>query len=154
MAEKENKKEDEQTEKISISVKGVRDDIYRRVSQVAKETGKTVGEITNDAYRTFLGSIENVRNISQSFVEGAKSVVPRYIDNFKNLEITGKDLKDFGQKVSFRNIEELTFTDVSDEDFERYIAYIDGVKVLKIPKTVRKTTAIKKSTFVDKIEQD
>ncbi len=154
MAEKENKKEDEQTEKISISVKGVRDDIYRRVSQVAKETGKTVGEITNDAYRTFLGGIENVRNISQSFVDGAKSVVPRYIDNFKNLEITGKDLRDFGQKVSFRNIEELTFTDVSEEDFERYVAYIDGVKVLKIPKTIRKATAIKKSTFVDKIEQD
>ncbi|MGC8608555.1 MAG: hypothetical protein ACP5UV_01650, partial [Thermoplasmata archaeon] len=124
------------------------------VNKIAKETGKTIGEITNDAYRTFLGSIENVKSISQNFMEGAKSVVPRYIDNFKNLEISGKDLRDFGQKVSFRNIEELIFTDVSEEDFEKYVAYIDGVKVLKIPKSIRKATAIKKSTFVDKIEQE
>ncbi|PYB68808.1 MULTISPECIES: hypothetical protein [unclassified Thermoplasma] len=153
MVEKE-KKEEEETKKITISVKGIRDDIYKNVSELAKHTGKTIGEITNDAYRTFLGTVEGVRNISQNFIEGAKGAIPRYIDNFKKLEITADDLKDLGQKVAFRNIEELTFRNISDEEFSKYVAFIDGVKVLRIPKTVKKTTVIKISTFVDEIIQE
>ncbi|MCY0851628.1 MAG: hypothetical protein OWQ34_02690, partial [Thermoplasma acidophilum] len=106
MVEKE-KKDEEETKKITISVKGIRDDVYRNVSELARHTGKTIGEITNDAYRTFLGTVEGVRNISQNFIEGAKGAISRYIDNFKKLEITADDLKDLGQKVAFRNIDEL-----------------------------------------------
>ncbi|WP_010916859.1 hypothetical protein [Thermoplasma volcanium] len=152
MAEKETK--EEETKKITISVKGIRDDLYKNVTDLAKHTGKTIGEITNDAYRTFIGSIEGIRNISQNFVEGAKSALPRYIDNFKKLEVTAEDLKDFGQKVAFRNIDELTFKNVTDEDIQKYVAFIDGVKILRIPKTVKKSTIIRISTFVDEIVQD
>ncbi|KAA8923443.1 hypothetical protein [Thermoplasma sp.] len=153
MVEKE-KRDEEETKKITISVKGIRDDVYRNVSELAKHTGKTIGEITNDAYRTFLGTVEGVRNISQSFIEGAKGALPRYIDNFKKLEITADDLKDLGQKVAFRNIDELIFRNITDEEFSKYVAFIDGVKILRIPKTVKKTTVIKISTFVDEIVQE
>lgn len=155
MAEEEKKKgAKEKEEKKSVSIKGVGSDAYERMMKFARDSGKTLGEVTTEAYRTFLGTIEGVRNVSVNILEGAKSAMPKYVENMKKLEITQKDLQDIGHKVTFRNIDELTFVDVDNETFDKYVYMIINVKKLNIPSKLTKTKVLLKSNFVDSVTQD
>ncbi len=145
-------KKDETEEKKDISVKGVSRDIYAKVLRLAKETGKTLGEVTNDAYKTFLATASSARQISRNFVEGATQGLPRYVENIKNLTIEKNDLKEIGHRVAFRNIDNLEFKNIDNETFEDYVESITNVKNLKIPKAVSKAKVLLKCNFVDNIE--
>ena len=151
---KEEEKEEEESEKKSVSIKGVRADIYNRMMGMAKDTGRTLGELTNDAYRSFIATVEGAKNVSKSFLEGAGSAMPRTIENIKTLEITREDLEEIKHKVSFRNINELIFKDVDDETFEKYVVSIVGVKKLMIPAKMKKSKVLLRSSFVDEIIQE
>lgn len=156
MADEEKKKgaKEKTEERKTVSIKGVGSEVYERMMRKARDSGKTLGEVTTEAYRTFLGTVEGVRNVSTNLIEGAKSAMPKYIENIKQLEISSKDLHEIGHKVSFRNIEELTLTDVDDEDFEKYVFLIVNVKSLKIPSKLKKSRVLLKSNFVDRIIQE
>jgi len=147
----ESKEENEVEDKRTVSIKGVSDRIYRKMSQIAKETGKTIGEITNESYKTFIGAIDGAVGISREFVKGAKSARTEVVSNFKNLEMTGKEINELGNKVSFRNIDNLTITDISEDDFDRRIDSFIQIKNLSIPENIRKSLAVKKCNFVDNL---
>ncbi|MGC8506074.1 MAG: hypothetical protein ACP5NK_05135 [Thermoplasmata archaeon] len=147
----ETDEDDETEEKRTVSIKGVSDRIYRKMTQIAKDTGKTIGEITNESYKTFLGAVEGAVGISKEFVKGAKSAKVEVVSNFKNLEITGKELLEIGNRVSFRNIDNLTISDISEEDFNSHIDSFIQIRNLVIPENVRKSIAVKKCNFVDNL---
>ena len=149
--ESKDKEEDETEKKRTVSIKGVSDRVYRKMTQIAKDTGKTIGDITNESYKTFLGAVEGAVGISKEFVRGAKSAMVETVSNFKNLEISGKELLEIGNKVSFRNIDNLTITDISEEDFNSHIDSFIQIKNLVIPDNVRKSVAVKKCNFVDNL---
>ena len=149
MANRENSGDEE---KKDISVKGVSRDIYNRVLRLAKETGRTLGEVTNDAYRAFLSTAASAKQISRNFVEGATQSLPKYVENIKNLTIDGDDLKEIGHRVAFRNIDNLEFKNVNSEVFDDYVESITNVKNLKIPKSLSKARVLLKCNFVDSIE--
>ena len=71
--EKDTEKEENENEesKQNISVKGVRKDIYGRIMKLTRDTGQTLGEITNEAYRTFLSGVEGAKHLSKNFIDGA-----------------------------------------------------------------------------------
>lgn len=152
--EEEEKEEREEAEKKSVSIKGVKSDVYNRMMRMAKDSGRTLGELTNDAYRSFLATVEGARNVSKSFIEGAGSAMPKTIENIKRLEITRKDLEEINHKVSLRNIDELTLKDIDDETFEKFIISIVGIKKLMIPSMLKKSKVILRSSFVDEIIQE
>jgi hypothetical protein len=41
----------EEGEKENISIKGIQKNVYDKVKNLARETGKTVGDLTNDAFK-------------------------------------------------------------------------------------------------------
>lgn len=157
----ENKKseEDETTEenenviRKTISIKGVSADLYKKVQKLSNETGKTIGQVTDDAYKSFMGSIENAKHISDGFVKGIKEGSSQFIENIKELEITGNDLEEIGRKIIFKNIDILTFKDIDNETFDKYVNSIIMVKTVVIPKNLSKAKILLKGNFIDKIVQ-
>lgn len=153
----ENKKtgeteEKEQEEKQNISVKGVRKDIYGHVLKLTRETGQTLGDITNEAYRTFLSGVEGAKHLSKNFIEGATKSGVKYVENIKTLTIEKSDLQDMQGKVSFRNMDLLVFEGVDSEDIQKHVDSIANVKVVRIPKTVSKASILLRSTYVDEVQ--
>lgn len=151
--EKETEEESQQDEKKSVSIKGVKKDVYNRMIQFSRDTGRTLGELTNDAYRTFIGTIDGAKNMSQSFVEGTKSGKITTIENIRNLSLSKADLEEIGHKVDLRNIDDLDLGDVDDDTFEKYVHHITGVKNLTISKSLKKSKVITRARFVDNIIQ-
>ncbi|MCL4337566.1 MAG: hypothetical protein M1129_04590 [Candidatus Thermoplasmatota archaeon] len=151
--EKDTEKEENENEesKQNISVKGVRKDIYGRIMKLTRDTGQTLGEITNEAYRTFLSGVEGAKHLSKNFIDGATKGSVKYIENIKTLTINGEDLAEISTKIVFRNIDTLIFEDISTEDVTKHVESLSNVKVIVIPKSVSKASILLRSTLIDEI---
>ena len=151
--EKDTEKEETKNEesKQNISVKGVRKDIYGKILKLTRDTGQTLGEITNEAYRTFLSGVEGAKHLSKNFIDGATKGSVKYIENIKTLTINGEDLAEISTKIVFRNIDTLIFEDISTEDVTKHVESLSNVKVIVIPKSVSKASILLRSTLIDEI---
>ncbi len=151
--EKDTEKEETENEesKQNISVKGVRKDIYGKILKLTRDTGQTLGEITNEAYRTFLSGVEGAKHLSKNFIDGATKGSVKYIENIKTLTINGEDLAEISTKIVFRNIDTLIFEDISTEDVTKHVESLSNVKVIVIPKSVSKASILLRSTLIDEI---
>ncbi|MHB1812818.1 MAG: hypothetical protein ACYCPR_10500 [Thermoplasmataceae archaeon] len=152
--ENENKPDENETlneEKKNISIKGVSRNLYNRVMNIARDSGKTLGEITDDAYSSLVSTVDGAINVSKAFVEGAKKGSSKIIENIKNLELTRKDLSDIGQRVTIRNVDHLMLKDMSDLEFNSGINLIIHVNELEYEDTIKKSSILLKSKFVDHI---
>ncbi len=151
--EKDTEKEVTENEesKQNISVKGVRKDIYGKILKLTRDTGQTLGEITNEAYRTFLSGVEGAKHLSKNFIDGATKGSVKYIENIKTLTINGEDLAEISTKIVFRNIDTLIFEDISTEDVTKHVESLSNVKVIVIPKSVSKASILLRSTLIDEI---
>ncbi len=151
--EKDTEKDENENEesKQNISVKGVRKDIYGRIMKLTRDTGQTLGEITNEAYRTFLSGVEGAKHLSKNFIDGATKGSVKYIENIKTLTINGEDLAEISTKIVFRNIDTLIFEDISTEDVTKHVESLSNVKVIVIPKSVSKASILLRSTLIDEI---
>ena len=145
--EKDTEKEVTENEesKQNISVKGVRKDIYGKILKLTRDTGQTLGEITNEAYRTFLSGVEGAKHLSKNFIDGATKGSVKYIENIKTLTINGEDLAEISTKIVFRNIDTLIFEDISTEDVTKHVESLSNVKVIVIPKSVSKASILLRS---------
>ncbi|MEM0158630.1 MAG: hypothetical protein QXP70_05885 [Methanomassiliicoccales archaeon] len=148
----DQKREESEKEK-TVSIRGIREDIYKRMTRLARETGKTVGEITNDAYHALIASVDGVRKVSKEFLEGINSTEIKSISNLKKVSISGSDLKEVEGSIRFSNIDELRFENIDPAEFERKVAAIVNVKVLTVPKNISKSKVLLKCSYVDEIVQ-
>ncbi len=151
-----DKKDEEPTgeyEEKNVSVKGVRDDLYKRLMNLARETGSTMGEVTNQAFKTFLGSVEVARDASINMVDGARKTMVQVVSNMGELEISGDEIREMEKRVSFRNIKNLTIKPISDKDFSALVHSIHGVGLLTVSKNVKKSTILARCSFVEKLVQ-
>lgn len=135
----------------TISVKGVKKDLYEKIKKVARDSGKTIGEITNEAYRLFVSTTSNIIETGEQFIQGLKESQVLEISNIDNLEISGQEIKNYGKKISFRNIGILKIKDISEKDFEDYIVSIINIKKLEIPKELNKLKILERSKFIGEI---
>ncbi len=153
MTDEEKERSEEEDEKKSVSIKGVKKDVYQRMMHLARESGKTLGEITNDAYRTFISTVDGARHVSQSFIDGARGSKITSIENIRNLTLSKKDLEEIGHPVDIRNIDDLTLEGLDNDGFEKYVRAITGVRNLTIPKGLSKSKVLIRARFVDNIVQ-
>ena len=149
MAQEKKEVEDERE---NISVKGVERHLYERMKALARETGRTIGEVTNEAYKLALGAATETRKVGEEFLKGVSESKIIEIRDLKSLEITGEELRSYNRKVAFRNIGHLSFVGVSEKDFEALVDSIVNVKTLSIPKEVPKMKILEKLRFVDEIK--
>ncbi|MCL4451526.1 MAG: hypothetical protein M1327_02740 [Candidatus Thermoplasmatota archaeon] len=148
----EGQKTDSKSDEKNVSVKGVQKSLYQRILELGRETGKSVGELTNDAYKALLVTASGAKEFSQHFVEGAKQASVQSIDNITELEITGSELKELKRKVSFNHVKQLKISDITDSEFSSIVVGIHNVEDLTVSKQVKKTTVLKVCSFVNRIK--
>ncbi|MGC8562482.1 MAG: hypothetical protein ACP5UZ_01030 [Thermoplasmata archaeon] len=150
MAEDKTGSENRDTENISI--KGVQKRLYEKVKGLATDTGKTVGEITNDAFKVLLAAAGETKKVGEDFIQAVKDSKSTFVQDLNSIDITGSELAKNNKKVIFRNIQNLVFKDISETDFDAYVESIINVKVLEIPKGISKFKVLERAKYVDNIK--
>ncbi|MCD6357732.1 MAG: hypothetical protein J7L75_04045 [Thermoproteales archaeon] len=135
-----------------VFIRGVDKSLYQEISELARRIGKTVGEVTNEAYRLLLSTGFFLEDVARSFEEGLRGVA--VVGPVGELEVTGSDLESYGRRVAFRGIDRLVFRDVSPETFDKYVSRIAFVKELVVPKTLPKMIVLTKCRYVDRIVEE
>lgn len=139
-------------ERENVSIKGVQKSLYDKMKGLARETGKTVGDLTNDAFKTVLSAANETRKVGGEFIKGVRQGIVMNVQNISSIEITGQELVKNNKKVSFRNIDHLVFKDVNEKDFDDFVESIVNVKVLEIPKEIAKFKVLERSKFIENLK--
>ncbi|EQB65455.1 MAG: hypothetical protein AMDU3_IPLC00002G0092 [Thermoplasmatales archaeon I-plasma] len=149
MAEDKTRSDNKDTENISI--KGVQKRLYERVKGLATDTGKTVGEITNDAFKVLLAAAGETKKVGEEFIQAVMDSKSTFVQDISSIDITGPDLAKNNKKVIFKNIQNLVFKDITEADFEAYVESIINVKNLEIPRGISKFKVLERAKYVDNI---
>ena len=150
MTDEKEKNGGQDTENVSI--KGIQKRVYARVKDLARDTGKTVGDLTNDAFKVLLAAAEETKKVGEEFFQAVKDSKITYIQYLNSIEISGPELVKNNKKVSFKNIGNLTFKNMSEADFESYVDSIVNVKVLEIPKDISKFKVLERAKYIDDLK--
>lgn len=154
----------DEEKKKTVTIRGVDSSLYEKAVIMARQTGKTVGDIVNQALSAFLGVADKAANTLDKIVTGAKDVGKSFIEgyedskknliiisNLEELSINKDEIIQEGKSVSFRNIRKLQLN--IDQETLKYIDSIIGVDELIIPKGINKIALLTKCKFVKKITE-
>ena len=150
----------------TITIRGVDSDLYSRIVNLSRQSGKTVGEIMNQAMSTFLGlagkagekiddAAFKAKETGKAFIEGfneARKIVV-IISDIEELEANKNEITSLGKPVLFRNIKKLVLEDIDEPTLDRYIDSIVSVDELVIPRSLNKFKVLQKCKFVKRITQ-
>ncbi len=146
-----------------ITIRGINSDLYDRAAEVARRTGKTIGDVINESLKLFLDLTEGLRTSLQPIVNGARqagkvietslsSLAPVMITGLNELEVSKEDLEQFGKRVIFSDIKRLYFTDDVDSDtLEKYVAMIRDCEEVRVPKGISKLLVLSKCRDIGKL---
>jgi len=147
----------------TISIRGLDNEIYRQLTIAAKEMGKTIGEVTNEAIKLYLTLIKGsesiarklsttIGTITKAFKEGLKETEIDIVRGLDELTISRKDLVSYGKPIAFMFIGKLKFDeDVDTNIFMKYVDSIISCNEVCIPKTLSKIIVGRRCRFVKKI---
>ncbi len=150
----------QESEKKTVTVRGVDEEAYQKIAALARESGKTVGELLSEAMRLFIASIETgaeavmtlVRNSSAALAQAAKAAQIVRVGNVDELVVSKDDLEGIEGRVLFQNIKKLEIADdVPLELFNEKVAGIVLVDELVIPRSLNKLKVLAKAKFVKKV---
>jgi hypothetical protein len=139
--------------KENVTIKGISSEIYNKVKQLAKETGKTIGEITNDAYNTILMALDDVSNAGNDVIKMIKNGEIKVIENVDEISLTGEEIRKFNRKIIIKNIQRLELKEIHEEDISKFIVSINNVGLISVPKGFNKLALLEKARFIGKIEE-
>ncbi len=138
------------------SIRGIDERLYEELSLMARETGRTVGELVNDAMRLFLSAAGKTSELGRHFIEGYKEAAKgknyEVVSGFEELEITDADLRNSARPVEFRNIKTVVFKNVPYDLFKERVARVVLVDTLVIPKDYPKLEVARKCFLVKRIK--
>ncbi len=149
-----------------ITIRGINSDLYDKAAEVARRTGKTIGDIVNESLKLFLDLTEGLRTNLQPIVSGAKeasrmieagisTLAPVMITGLDELEVSKEDLEQFGKRVIFSDIDKLYFTDdVDSETLEKYVAMIRNCEEVRVPKNISKLLVLSRCRDVGKLVKE
>jgi len=151
--------------KKTITIRGIDEDLYERLTVLARETGKTIGELINEGMRILLSitsplvkttqkAIEGVTSVGKAVAEGVETGLGRIreISNIDELTVNKEDLEAIDQLVVFKNIKKLKFEDnVTYELIEAKVKGIILCDEIIIPKTIPKLKLLSKCKLIRRI---
>ncbi len=151
----------DEEKKGMVAIRGIDKRLYGKLASIAKDSGKTIGEIMNEAMRIFLITTQKVAetgaNIAKTLLEekGVRELEGvEEIGNLEELEVTREDLEEV-EKVAFKNVKVLKFSpDIPYELFEKKVSAIVLCDRVIIPKGFPKLKVAKKLRYCKKIEQE
>ena len=147
-----------------VSIRGIDRDLYSKILLIARETGKTVGEIMNEAMGTYLVLKENLKGSMASlidkleqlgveFKEGFRSAAKNEISELDELVITKADLEYLkNEKIMFKRINRLVFSkDVDASTFDKYVDSIVFCGEVAVPPQLPKLLVLSKCKHVKRV---
>lgn len=148
--------EEKQEKKPNIkSIRGIDDKLYEQLTVLARESGRTVGELVNEAMRLLLTLANKTSDVGKALIEGYKEGKGAHdvevISNIDELEITREDLLDMDKLVEFKNIKKLIFKDVPYDLFDKKVRKITMCGEVVVPRGYPKLKVARKCFLVTKI---
>ena len=157
MAEKKTtdktNKQEEVNEK-TVSIRGIASDIYKKILQISSETGKTVGELTNEAYRKMVQTSSLVEKAAEKALEKKFKVADTIVENIGQITLNNDEIEKLYGNIGFRNIDKLELSGLSDINSYGKISFISNVKVLKLTKGTKKVNLLGKLNDVSQIVEE
>ena len=148
----------EKEERTSVTIRGVDKDLYNRLSILARETGKTIGELVNESMRLMLSLTDSlgktITSFGEALREGWKEARDKYLEIslLDELVVTKKDLEELDKPVVFKNIKRLVISDdVPYELFEEKVREIIMCREIVIPRGYPKLKVARKIKLGGKI---
>jgi hypothetical protein len=106
-------------QKDVIAIRGLETELYNKILAKAKETGKNVSDLMNDAMMSYLNQVQGTSTV--------------FGENMDNVTVTKKDLSELG-KVAFKEVTNLKFTkDVDKETFTNNVLSIEDCDNVQVP---------------------
>ncbi|MHB1492668.1 MAG: hypothetical protein ACYCSG_04260 [Thermoplasmataceae archaeon] len=153
--EKENtKNKGENESQKTVSIRGIASDIYRKILQISSETGKTVGELTNEAYRKMVQTSMLVEKAAEKALEKKFKTADTIVENIGQISLTNDEIENLYGNVGFRNIGTLELIDVSDINIINKISFISEVQTLKLSGGTKKVNLLNKLNDVRLISEE
>lgn len=140
----------EENEK-TVTIKGVRSDLFKKVKGLAYQSGKTMGDLTNKAYETLVSSAQGIEELSKSFQLGINESNAIIIENIKDISLSGQEITKENKKVLLRDIDVLKLNGITDEILDKYIERIINVKELQVSGSVSKIKFLSKCANILKV---
>ena len=154
-------------EKKPISIRGVDRELYKKITLLARESGKTIGELINEAMKLLLTTTSAaleaaakagtaVTELGKSVAEGVKEGVTDYIEvkDINELVLNADDLRRLDKPLVLRNIGRLVISsNVPFELFDRVVKSIVLVDEVVVPSSYPKLLVAARCRFVKKITQ-
>lgn len=145
---------DEKRRYSPITIRGIDRDLYKNVVKLARETGRTIGEVVNEALRLVVGLTGATKEIGREFIEGAKESGRRAIEvgGLEELTVSREDLEDIEGEVVFKNIKILRLSpDIPFELFNRKVKAVILCDEVVLPATYPKLKALTKFKLVKRV---
>ncbi|RLG51171.1 MAG: hypothetical protein DRN96_05950 [Thermoproteota archaeon] len=148
-------------DKGAVTIKGVSREVYSRISELAKLTGKSIGEITNQAFRLYLALAE-AQSKALSAIGGMLKEVgvalektgAVFMRDIEHLEVDAELLEESDRPIVFVGIGRLVFKpDVTGELFERKVAGIFSCGVVEVPEGLSRLLVLRRSRFVKRVKR-
>jgi len=138
--------------KKPISVRGVDRNLYDEALKLARETGRTIGEVINEALKLLLAFYEGV---SEKVTFESEPPGVEEISGVEELTISEEDLKSAGSPMIFKNIKKLRFSEnVTQDTFNNKVHLIITCDEVIIPRTLSKLEVAKKCRLVRKLRYE
>lgn len=146
-----------------ISIRGLDRDLYSRVVALAKELGKTTGELMNEAMRLYLlltehsntimkNTSKTISGITKAFMEGLKSKEVVTIKGLQEVRLSKEDLEKCGKKVMISTVAKVIFEpDIDAETFDKYIDSIISCTEVQVPDKIPKVLVYSKCKLVSRV---
>ena len=147
-------------QKKTVVIRGVEEDIYRRISEFSKKTNKTVGEIATQAFKLYLALVEIGGKIASHTIGALKGIGEKIekatsmlvVRDLEELELTRRDLEEAGEPVVIIGVKKLTIGGGVDlNTFNEKVREIVDVDSLEIPDALPKLAVLSKCRFVKRI---
>ena len=146
------------SEKKVVSIRGIDEDLYRRATVFARETGKTIGEIINESLRLLLSladfSSKSISVLLSELKEGLieSGLMSVIIKNLDEVSLNERDLKESDRPIVLTNIGRVFIeNNVPFELFDKKIQAVISCGELNVPRNYPKVKVLSKCYYVKKI---
>jgi len=141
------------------SIRGIDQTLYSRIVALAREMGKTVGEIMNEAMKFYLAMCElpsevgkSLNETAKAFMEGLKEGTTIPIADLEEVHISKSDLEKLKRKVRIHFVNRVVFgNDIDEETFDKYISCISHCNEVVVPTSLPRLLVYSKCKRVSKI---
>ncbi len=153
----------EEVERKSVTIRGLRSDLYRKAAEIAKRSGRTIGEIINESLSLFIEltgelisgaepMISRTALAAKRIGESVSSAIPSMISDLQELSVSKEDLEGYGRSLIFSNIGRLTLEEgIDEETFKKYVILIRDCQELRIPKGLSKLLVLSRCRGVQNL---